>query len=280
MIGRFLEQQQAICAVFMANRSLWHLNPSDGDYNVIENIHSVLAPLSKLTDMLSGETYVSVSAIFPVLQHVYDLMAENEMDAPKVKLMKAVILKDLKSRYEQEEQMKLVMKACFLDPRFKAVPFSDIEMTTQIQTELIAESVTLAQSRLDNADDETPPPPKKQNTTDGLSDLLREMSQKYKASSLNVERHDSKEVMAEREVTRYLQVANVDPDGNPLSWWQQFASVYPMLAPLARRYLAIPATSVPSERLFSGCGQIVTPHRNRLSQESVNKMIFLAKNLK
>jgi hypothetical protein len=40
---------------------------------------------------------------------------------------------------------------------------------------------------------------------------------------------------------------------------------YSRLSVLARRYLAIPSTSVPSERIFSAAGLIVTKLRNRLS---------------
>jgi len=64
----------------------------------------------------------------------------------------------------------------------------------------------------------------------------------------------------------------------PLSFWQQSVSSLPRLAALARRLLAVPGSSVPSERLFSTAGQIVTDLRNRLSPESVSQLLFLNKN--
>ncbi len=52
---------------------------------------------------------------------------------------------------------------------------------------------------------------------------------------------------------------------------------FPTLAILARRYLAIPASSAPSESIFSIAGDIITKKRNRLSDESF-RLILVLKN--
>jgi len=44
---------------------------------------------------------------------------------------------------------------------------------------------------------------------------------------------------------------------------------------MARRYLAIPATSAPVERVFSIGGNIVTESRNRLDPKTVKKTVLL-----
>ena len=38
---------------------------------------------------------------------------------------------------------------------------------------------------------------------------------------------------------------------NPLKWWAKNAHKYPLIAHVARNALAVPASSAPSERLFS-----------------------------
>ena len=48
---------------------------------------------------------------------------------------------------------------------------------------------------------------------------------------------------------------------------------------MAKKYLSIPGTSVPSERVFSKGGVIVDPFRSRLSPHHVNTLIFLSKNM-
>ncbi|CAM9526079.1 unnamed protein product, partial [Phaeothamnion confervicola] len=60
-----------------------------------------------------------------------------------------------------------------------------------------------------------------------------------------------------------------------LVWWRDRGVEFPKLALLARRVLCIPATSASSERLFSVAGQVVTKKRNRLSEQSVETLVFL-----
>lgn len=51
---------------------------------------------------------------------------------------------------------------------------------------------------------------------------------------------------------------------DPLQWWKQRLKCYPHLAALARIILAAPATSAPSERIFSVATNIVSKKRSRL----------------
>ena len=53
---------------------------------------------------------------------------------------------------------------------------------------------------------------------------------------------------------------------------------YPQLSAIAKRVLTVPATSLPSEEIFSSAGLIATRLRNKLSSEVVDQIIFLNKN--
>ena len=78
------------------------------------------------------------------------------------------------------------------------------------------------------------------------------------------------------ELNRYL----ADPVSKVLfadilSWWKVASKTYPKLAAVARKYLAIPATSAASESSFRYAGLTVTELRNRLSPETVSDLLFV-----
>ncbi|XP_065184150.1 uncharacterized protein LOC135814882 [Sycon ciliatum] len=64
----------------------------------------------------------------------------------------------------------------------------------------------------------------------------------------------------------------------PLAWWKVHEEQFPHLAVLAQKYLSTVSTSVPSERVFSACGLLVDKLRCSPSPETVDAMVFLAKN--
>lgn len=81
----------------------------------------------------------------------------------------------------------------------------------------------------------------------------------------------------EEELLMCLHSEQILPTADPIAWWKKENSRYPQLAMVARRYLAIPCTSVESERLSSSAGDIVTDKRTSLSPETVSCLIFLYK---
>ena len=66
---------------------------------------------------------------------------------------------------------------------------------------------------------------------------------------------------------------------NYFSWWENNMQRFPYLAKLAERYLGAPPTSVPSERLFSGAGNLYDEKRNRLAPDNAEILLFIKNNI-
>ncbi len=71
MIERFLEQEAAITKVLSADKKSRHLVSTWQDIEVLESIQKALKPLQDFTDALSGEEYVTISYVRPVL-HLFN----------------------------------------------------------------------------------------------------------------------------------------------------------------------------------------------------------------
>ncbi len=65
---------------------------------------------------------------------------------------------------------------------------------------------------------------------------------------------------------------------DPLQWWKIYGVHFPIMSRLARKYLAIPATSTKCERIFSDSANIITEKRNRLEEDIVRASIILYEN--
>jgi hypothetical protein len=67
---------------------------------------------------------------------------------------------------------------------------------------------------------------------------------------------------------------------DPLEWWRKHATQLPTLAALARRYLAVQATSAECERVFSLAGLILSKRRLRLNGSLADMIIYLHSRLR
>ena len=83
----------------------------------------------------------------------------------------------------------------------------------------------------------------------------------------------------EDEVARYQLAESMGPSGKPLQWWKEHAHAFPRLTKLAKAVLCVPATSPPSERVFSASGLIASQQRASLKASNVDALVFLNKNM-
>ncbi|XP_039462577.1 uncharacterized protein LOC120436178 [Oreochromis aureus] len=118
MIARVLEQMKAISQVLTGDRHARSLIPTWQDAEVLESIHKALHPLSEFTDALSGEEYVSISYLKPVLHLLAtSVLAEDAEDTDLTRSIKTKVLAYLNDKYSDLNTQELLDVASFMDPR-------------------------------------------------------------------------------------------------------------------------------------------------------------------
>nr|XP_054600927.1 E3 SUMO-protein ligase ZBED1-like [Nothobranchius furzeri] len=282
MIERILQQEKAISHVLKSDKKTKHVAPTWQDLDVVDSIKKALGPLRDFTDALSGEDYVSASYVKPVLYLLHNnLLKPEDDDTELTAQIKTSIVNYLTEKYQDPVTDALLDMASLVDHRFK---------TQYIHTTKKEQRLSRAVAELESllTPESEHPVPSTSSTSQSQSPEAQPAKKARKSlacffktaavPSTSTEEPTLRELI-EKELQAYLSTPNVDSEMNPLEWWKAHEVFFPKVSQLAQKYLCIPATSSPSERVFSTGGNIVTCQRAALKPDKVDKLIFLAKNL-
>ncbi|CAB5325836.1 unnamed protein product [Rhizophagus irregularis] len=248
------------------SEKLEELYPTIHEWKVIKEIVELLNPFEAATRLLSSVKYPTIGFTYPC---ICNLRERLEIDFTSLKTSDAkycrnAILEDLTSRWNISQE--LCLKGSFFDPRFKSLDFiNSQEECDDIFSQLREEFMIFKQNKqidisTTSADKDT-------------DDLMTEMSSFWK-------KKNAKAAPIKDEFQHYFDLVELPvlEEYDPYLWWSTNKNQYPVLYKLAMKYLSIPATSVPSERLFSDAKNLITPLRTRLSSSVINQLMFLKRN--
>ncbi|KAJ8364858.1 hypothetical protein SKAU_G00136890 [Synaphobranchus kaupii] len=250
-------------------------------WELIQQLLPVLRPLAKATTIMCGEMHVGLSFIYPVILNMAEdgVLRVEESDVVAARNFKNAVRKQLKTRFKLDTEDDLAgsvpIMACILDPRFKDLHFLPEKTRVEVKSHLIqllrdgmADQSAATDIDVDNNNGEEPGKKKTRLERD-YEELFGPHYASKKVKSTNT---------CPEEVHEYLQMTRIPTMSNPLGWWARNEKQFPRLAKLAKSYLAIPATSTPSERVFSLAGNTITRQRSSLHPAHVDALIFLHAN--
>ncbi|XP_051576276.1 E3 SUMO-protein ligase ZBED1-like [Myxocyprinus asiaticus] len=176
--------------------------------------------------------------------------------------------------------------ASALDQRFEELPFLKEENRQEVYYNMAMEASPISLARNPNNEPEQKneetdlsPPCKRKNVDSScaLEDLFGNAFYPPKRQHLPLSLYNQ----AEDEVKKYKETEPLPLSGDPLIWWKEHQSAFPLLSNFARYTLCIPGSSVAAERVFSMAADIITAtHYSDLNPEHVDQLLFLNKNLK
>jgi len=292
MIERALELRKPLDKMTELDADLHRYKLTDGEWNLLKRIRKFFRLFKTTSNQLCAAGYPTLAIAVPAYNFLMDSL-ENYRDASStsdaIKAATNAAIDKLKEYYTgvragarakagakaKDEDgtdvyaIEVYAVATILDPHFKLQYYRNNGWKQ--------EWIDKVKAAFDKAYARYRPPPApdaRENTPTELDDDddgdvdvegMRPMEYFYKHWP-TVERD---------ELGEYLSAPLVTSSTDTLQWWKANAGAYPCLAEMARDYLAIPATSVPVERVFSGGTDLDQPKRESLDKETIRRCMCL-----
>ena len=271
MFERYIEQHTAITtALCLLNQN--SLCISNDELEVIKAMIMALKPFEIATRELSCEKHVSVSKVIPLIWQLQGVCSSSVESNSFSRQLNS----ELRNRFTGLEKSYVLAVATLCDPRFKKIAFIDAQAIDQAERRMVNEMSTSPQIDI-NAVLATDEP--SDIDTEENKDLWTAFDNRVTERTASLASRQTSQIDITLETKLYFNEPNLPRKDNPLMWWKDHENKYPSIAKLALKYLCISATSVPSERLFSKAGEVVSKKRNRIKPKNVDMMLFLNQDL-
>ncbi|XP_046560924.1 zinc finger BED domain-containing protein 4-like [Haliotis rubra] len=271
------------------------------EHTLAEKLIKILQPFEKATTIVSAKKNPTLQKIMPIIIKIDNCMKTSDDDPDVIKKVKDVIRQQM--AYRTSGDKELISMACVLNPFAKDLEFLSAEdrafahdlllkqaggvniaSINMIKKEPGTEDVLPHLTNLGIHDEDGKVISVEEDISLTLSPAKRicpaaDMDEWLEDVLCTGETVKPREDVVFQEVARYLGSAHTDRQLTLLDWWKKNAQYFPRISGLARKYLAIPASSVPSERVFSLAGNLVNKKRARLSPNNIDLLVFLRKNM-
>ena len=221
-----------------------------------ERLFEYLLPFRKATLKICGDINPSLSMVVPLYNILMDhLKTWMEKTDPQEPLHRASIIANAKITDYYDLTSDCYTISTVLDPRFGLNYYQQDKTAKSDSYKEVFDIVNAVYLRFYCPDESIDTP----SVTDETEDFL------FKLPSEKISPKSEFQNYCTDGAWRNIGRRNEDV----LLWWKLNANIYPNLSRMARDYLAIPATSTSSERLFSGGKHLISDTRACLSPSSI-----------
>lgn len=272
MMLESIGSQRKAVNTLLSNIDRDELKLSYEESTLLFNLIQFLNEFRIAVEVLSAEKTCTLNYVLLVRSEIKSVLQNTENNENQlIKTMKQTMFNNFDHRFPVND---LVILGSLLDPRFKNLSTIDdylklknvtkVEFLVSQVKHFILENNNLVVQKSSNTE-------KSCEKQDYIEKLRRKHS--------TLKNQDSIENDVEAECSLYLANASIYLLGiQLLQFWKEQSPNLPHLSKLAQKILCVPATSTPSERVFSVAGLTVTSKRSSLSPANVNKIIFVHDN--
>ncbi|KAF7322202.1 hypothetical protein MKEN_00744700 [Mycena kentingensis (nom. inval.)] len=272
-----LEQSNGLTAFYL----------SEEEWNILSDLRDLLLAFKDATLYFSRDS-ATIATVIPTMDKLDSMLATAILTRPDKKqktFMPAIQIalvyaKRTLNRYYSKAYYNQTQRMCLiLHPRYKTGYMRDHEWEEDDIKAAVADLRTHYEQYVEWA--------KEAGVADGddaSSMMISEVHSTHSSTSsanmwdqMEVDDDAAAAVVAENvdELTLYLNEPRVKGITDVLLYWAASADKYPVLSRIARDQLACPPTSVYVERQFSRGRLLVSSIRNRLSAQTIRKLMCL-----
>jgi len=248
MVERALEMREPLDNTVDADRELRKHQLTEDEWTLLATTCKLLSFFKQTSDFLCASSYPTLAAAVPAYNFLMDKIEDFKEKHPESVAIGVAIeaaMTKLKPYYAKSNAAVYPIST-ILDPRHKLEYYRANNWEPQWIDKAKASLECVYRSYRMKA---TPSVPV--HGDDPEED--GEYDEGYIAKKI----YKRRRVSEEDELDGYLSTPTVVEKTDVLLWWKLNAEKYPRLAEMARDYLAIPATSAPVERAFSGGADLV-----------------------
>ena len=264
MLKSFLENKVIITsAISLHNDNFANLSLSDVEWKEISLFCNYLEPFFEFTEVMSGSSYPTLGTLLLLLDHLLDHIMIT-IEKSEVLWIKE-IAQGMENKFNSIQENLYnpsAYLALILDPRYKTQI-----LPNSVDAETIKKILKDEYNNYKNMDEN--------KINEDVSSLVGEKRKAVGIMNLMLQKKQKVDNSQRNKIDEYL-IINVEPSNiNPCEWWRNHKSQYPILARIARDYICIPSTSVPSEQAFSKSGELISKRRNRLGDNAIEACMCL-----
>ncbi len=289
MISRFHKNKGAIVSALArlkaelpdtsAVHNLAILNSTE--WELLSTLETIFQVFEQVTSEISGQRYVTASLILVYIKLLNDKITKLSNDptyySEPIQNVINILKQEFLERFKNYENSMTLATSTILDPRIKKLGFSNVKKYDQAVKTLKSNIARIVQNTSTNPDRV------KETTTHQQANLNEpnpdDIWYQFDAEAKALTGSQQPVTTAEIEVEKYLNEPLIPRQSDPLKYWSERRYIYPNLFNYMKSKLCVLATSVPSERIFSKTGNILSAKRSRLRSSKVSKMIFVKENL-
>ncbi|WAR18582.1 ZC3HE-like protein [Mya arenaria] len=234
------------------------------DQSILESLVKILTPFKTATEILTRSDVPTLQKVIPIFVKLEKVLEVRREDDVMIKSMKISMRQTVEKCLHSCRDTCLL--ACLVHPQTKQMAFVSQKEKDNVKNLLFmkVKSVRSVTAKAKQSESSSVPLLSITVENDWLDDVICVADDRR-----------SPDETAKIELNLYM--AEPACSRPPLEWWREKAALYPHIAGIARRVLAIPASSVDADEVFMLNSTLVAKHLN-LKAEHVDQMIFLKQN--